>query len=343
VTRAALLALLVTSATASANVWQHAVDTGSPDPARDVYTSEMQSGDELAEQATTQAASRDAIRTLVQHAALSYRNAAAAEPAEGEPWYRLGRVLFSFYFECEAMSQNISPLCINDPSYFDRAHAQEVLDAWTEFEKRSPLDPRLGVMREDQSQLATDFGLLFRRALLHTRMADRKNLELATKAYELIVQRTDDPEETVLGNLAETYMMLDRLDDAIEMYRRALRTALRSETVFGLAVALDRDERGSQARELILSQGPQAVTDFEKHVRSGQSFYVPSGEEFYYFALIYESFGMTEIAIEDWQKYIASGAHPEFQPRAKAHLEPLLATKQRKALQLETPWHELIH
>jgi tetratricopeptide (TPR) repeat protein len=339
--RAALLVLALT-ATASANVWQHAIDTGSPDPKRDVYTSELQSGDELAEQAMAQAASRDAIRTLVQHAVTSYRNAAAAEPTEGEPWYRLGRVLFSFYFECESSSQNISVLCINDVSYFDRSHAQEVLDAWDEFEKRSPLDPRLGVLREDQSQLATDFGLLFRRALLHTRMADRKNLELATKDYELIVQRTDEPDGTVLGNLAETYMMLDQLDDAIEMYRRALRTALRSETVYGLAVALDRDERGVQARELILSQGPQAVTEFEKNVHLGHSFYVPSGEEYYYFALIYESFGMTEIAIEDWQKYIASGAHPEFQPRAKAHLDPLLAIKQRKSLQLETPWHELI-
>jgi tetratricopeptide (TPR) repeat protein len=340
--KAIVLAVLAAAATtASANVWQHAIDTGSPDPKRDVYTSELQSGDELAEQATTQAASREAIRTLVQHAATSYRNAAAAEPAEAEPYYRLGRLIFSFYFECDGQTANPSPLCINDPSYFDRAHAQEVLDAWAEFEKRAPLDPRLGVMREDQ--IATDFDIIFRRAILHTRMADRKSLELATKDYELILARADEPPDNVVGNLAETYMMLDRLDDSIEMYRRALRASLRSETVYGLAVALDRDERGGQAREMILSQGEQAVTDFEKHVRAGSSFFVPAGEEFYYFALIYEAYGMPEIAIEDWQKYIASGAHPEFQPRAKAHLDALLADKRRKSLKLETPWHDLIH
>ncbi len=341
-TRAAILALFVSSV-ASANVWQHAIDTGSPDPKRDIYASEMQSGDELSEQATAQAASREAIRTLVLHAAQSYRNAAAAEPNEPEPYYRLGRLLYSFYFECTTNGTlNPSPLCIVDPTYFDAPHAREVLDAWDHFEKLAPLDPRLGVMREDTSTFASDFDLLFKRAILHTRLAGPANLAAATHDYEAIVARADVIDENVLGNLAETYMMLDRLDDAIETYRQALRSALRSETVYGLAVALDRDERGGQARDLIMSQGEQAVQDFEKRVQAGETFFVPSGEEYYYFALIYEAFGRTEGAIEYWQKYIQSGAHPEFQPRAKAHLEPLLADKRRKILKLEPPWHELI-
>ena len=341
-TRAAILALVVSS-TASANVWQHAIDTGTPDPKRDVYVSELQSGDELAEQATAQAASREVIRTLVLHAAQSYRNAAAAEPNEPEPYYRLGRLIYSFYFECDSNGTlNPSPLCIVDPTYFDAAHAREVLDAWDHFEKLAPLDPRLGVMREEAGTFVSDFDLLFKRAILHTRLADRASLEAATKDYEAIAARADVIDENVLGNLAETYMMIDRLDDAIETYRRALRSALTSETVYGLAVALDRDERGGQARDLILSQGDQAVQEFEKRVQTGRTFFVPAGEEYYYFALIYESFGRTEAAIEFWQKYIQSGAHPEFQPRAKAHLDPLLADKRRKILKLEPPWHELI-
>jgi hypothetical protein len=313
VIRLALMAALVSSV-ASANVWQQAIDTGSPDPQRDVYRTEMQSGDELAEQATAQAASRDAIRTLVQHAADSYRNAATAEPTEAEPYYRLGLLIYSFYFECSTISAfNVSVLCNPDPSYVDRKHAQEVLDAWDAFEQRAPLDPRLGVMREDGSTLASD--------------------------YEAIVSRGDVIDENVLANLAETYMMLDRLDDAVEMYKRALRASLRTETVYGLAVALDRDERGFQARDLILSQGEQAVQEFEKRVTSGFTFYVPAGEEYYYFGLIYESFGWNERAVEAWQKYIDSGAHPEFQARAKAHLAPLLANKHRNVL-IESPWHD---
>jgi tetratricopeptide (TPR) repeat protein len=336
--RAAVLALLVSSA-AQANVWQQAIDNGAPDPKRDAYEHELQAGDELAEQATAQAASREAIRTLVAHADQAYRNAAAAEPNEPEPYYRIGRLIYSFYFECPTSGPNPSLLCISDPSYFDKKHAQEVLDAWDTFEKLAPLDPRLGVLREDQSVLATDFDLLFKRAILHTRLADKANLDAAAKDYEAILARTDVPDENVTSNLAETYMMLDRLDDAIEMYRRALRSALRTETVYGLAVALDRAERGDQARALILSQGEQAVQDFEKRVRLGETFYVPAGEEFYYFALVYEAYGMTETAIEYWQKFIASGAHPEFQARAKAHLEPLLADKHRKVI--ETPWHDV--
>ena len=340
-TRALLVALAVSSV-AHADVWQQAIDNGSHDSKREIYTTEMQSGDELAEQATAQAASREAIRTLVQHAAQSYRNAAAVEPNEAEPYYRLGRLIYSFYFECSAnTSYNPSPLCGPDAQFFDRKHAQEVLDAWATFEKLAPLDPRVGVLRDDG--LSADFDLIFRRAILHTRFADKPNLELAAKDYETILARSDNVDEIVLGNLAETYMMLDRLDDAIEAYRRALRSALRSETVYGLAVALDRDERTAQARDLIQSQGEQALTDFERNITTGRTFFVPAGEEFYYLALAYEAYGLDEIAIEDWQKYIQSGAHPEFQPRAKAHLDALEADKRRKVLKLETPWHDLFH
>jgi len=341
VKRALLLALMASSVV-HADVWQQAVDNGAHDGKRDIYNTEMQSGDELAEQATAQAASREAIRTLVQHAAQSYRNAAAAEPQEAEPYYRLGRLLYSFYFECSAnTSYNPSPLCSPDPQFFDKKHAQEVLDAWAKFEELAPLDPRVGVLRDDG--IAADFDLLFRRAILHTRFADQPNLKLAAKDYEAILARSDNVDETVLGNLAETYMMLDRLDDAIEAYRHALRSALRSETVYGLAVALDRDERGAQARDLIQSQGEQALTEFERSITTGRTFFVPAGEEFYYLALAYEAYGLDEIAIEDWQKYIQSGAHPEFQPRAKAHLDTLEADKRRKILKLETPWHDLFH
>jgi tetratricopeptide (TPR) repeat protein len=337
--RLALIALVIAH-TASADVWQHAIDAGS-DPQQDVYDTAMRSGDELASQATAQAASREAIRALVQHAATSYRLAATLKPKDAEPYYRLGRLLYSFYFECTsgAIQMNPSSLCIADPSYFDRKHAEEVIAAWTTFEKLAPLDPRLGVMREDG--LSVDFQLLFHRAVLHTRLAGKVDLEAATHDYEEILARADQPDETVLGNLAETYMMLGRLDDSIDTYREALRTGLRSETVYGLAIALDRDERGGQARDLILSQGEQAVTEFEKKVRNGDTFFVPAGEEYYYFALIYESFAMDENAIEYWQKYIQSGAHPEFRPRAKAHLETLLADKKKKVLKLESPWHDL--
>jgi tetratricopeptide (TPR) repeat protein len=343
--RAVLVVLLLAQA-AYANTWKHAIEAGSPDAAQDVYDSEMKSGDELALQATaTHVASKENIRQLVQHAIVSYRNAAQAKPKEAEPYYRLGRLIYSFYFECgetQIFQINPSPLCPDPGAAFDKKRAQEIIDAWDAFEARAPLDPRMSPVRDDGSSI--DFQILFHRAVLHTRLFTKDNLVAATRDYEKILARSDVPDETALANLAETYMMLGRLDDAIDTYRQALRTSRNTETLYGLAVALDRDERGAQAKELIVAQGEQAMAEFHRRVTVlKQTFFVPYGEEFYYFALAYEAFGMTESAIEAWQKYLVSGAHPEYQPRAHAHLDPLLADRKRKSLHLETPWREIFH
>ena len=332
----ALLVLLVAT-TAHANVWQSAIDRGSPDPAQDVYDSEMKSGDELAIQANAKGASLKTIRQLVDHSVLSYRNAAKAKPDNAEPYYRIGRILYSFYFECEdAISQtNQSPLCYHDITLFDRKHAQEIIDAWDEFEKRAPLDPRLSVHMGESE-------ILFKRAILNTKLFTKDHLEAAAHDYEKILARSDtagDTDETVWSNLAETYMMLDRLDDAIDMYQEAIRRGPSTSTMYGLAVALDRDERTQAARDVIQSQGMIALQAFHESVMKGGTFFVPRGEEYYYFALAHESFDDIDAAIEYWQKYIQSGAHPEFQPRAKAHLAALTAKRHPIP---HAPWDDLL-
>jgi tetratricopeptide (TPR) repeat protein len=341
-TRAALLAIALAATTAHANVWRHAIETGTPDPAQDVYDSELKSGDELAVQANSHGASPATVRQLVQHAATSYRNAAAAKPGEPEAYYRLGRLLYSFYFECSdsmMQSMNMSPLCINDPTVFDRKRAEEVIDAWDAFEQRAPLDPRLSVHLGESE-------VLFHRAILNTKLATKDHLNAAARDYEKILARSDTGDdaggETVWSNLAETYMMLDRLDDSIDTYREALRRGAQTATLYGLAVALDRDERSAQAKDLILSQGAESMEQFLQSVARGHTFFVPRGEEYYYYALAHESFNRPDEAIEYWDKYIRSGAHPEFQPRAKAHLDALRAQQRRRAIPIEAPWHRLI-
>ena len=338
-----VLALMLTTTAARADVWRHAIEQGSPDTQQDIYDSEMKSGDELTLQATSSAVSRENVRQLVFHAAQSYHNAASAKPGAAEPHYKIGRLLYSFYFEvCGGGSALLpaSPLC-RDNRGFDIKHAKEIIEAWDAFEARAPLDPRVSVERNGPA--TSEFNLLFHRAVLHTRLATRDDLVAATKDYERIIARTDLPDETVLSNLAETYMMLGHLDDAIDTYRQALRSNRNTETMYGLAVALDRDDRGDQARDLIVAQGEQALGEFKKRVESGLTFFVPQGEEYYYFGLAYEAFGMTDGAIDAWKKYLASGAHPEFQPRAKAHLDPLVHDRNRKTLHLETPWRDFIH
>ena len=132
----------------------------------------------------------------------------------------------------------------------------------------------------------------------------------------------------------------DRLEDAIDTYREAIRRGANTSTMYGLAVALDRDERTDAARELIASQGKPALDLFHVSVMQGRVFFVPRGEEYYYFALAHEAFDENEEAIEYWTQYIKSGAHPEFQPRAKAHLAAL-ATKRHGGIP-KARWQELL-
>lgn len=343
-----VIALVFATTVARADVWRHAIEQGSPDTQQDIYDSELMSGDELTLQATSSAVSPENVRQLVFHAAQSYHNASTAKPDAAEPFYKTGRLLYSFYFESCGSSQSYllqrSPLCRADRTVFDSKHAKEIIEAWDAFEARAPLDPRVSVERGGPA--TSDFNLLFHRAVLHTQLSTHDDLIAATKDYERIIARTDLPDETVLSNLAETYMMLGRLDEAIDTYRQALRSNRNTETMYGLAVALDRDDRGDQARDLIGSQGEQALGEFRKRVESGLTFFVPKGEELYYFGLAYEAFGKTELALASWQGYMTSDAikaHPEYQARAMAHLDALLHDRHRKPLHIEAPWRDFIH
>ncbi|MDB4959009.1 MAG: hypothetical protein JWO36_6578 [Myxococcales bacterium] len=329
------IVLAVATITGRADVWQHAIETSSPDAMQDKYDFEMKSGDEQTLQANARGITYKEIKNHVAFAAAAYRAAALAKPTAPEPHYRLGKLLYSFFFECENMlvQSNVSILCSSDPTNIDRKHAEEVIAAWDAFEARAPLDPRLSVDAEGSSEI------LFQRAILHTKLAnaqkpseDRKHLEAATHDYEKILARADQSsDETIWSNLAETYMMIGRLDDAVDMYREALKRGGSASTLYGLAVALDRDERGAQARDLILSQTEESKETFHKRVMMRQVFFVPPGEEYYYFALLEEAYGSNELAIEYWQKYLHSpaGARVEFQARAKQHLDTLLAQRKK--------------
>ncbi|HUS28273.1 MAG TPA: hypothetical protein VMZ53_07185 [Kofleriaceae bacterium] len=341
--RAALLVLLVASA-AHANVWDDALRRGQPDAAQDKYDSEMKDGDEHTLLANTRGSAPKEVRHQLQLAITSYKAAAAAKPTEGEPYFRLGRLVYSFYFECADSNQIQAilrpPTCPDPRAPFDKNHAEEVIGYWNEFEKRAPLDPRLTVGAFGESEI------LFRRAILHTKLATKAHLEAAAGDYERILARADDTSaaENVVGNLAETYMMVGRLEEAIETYRQALRGASDTSTWYGFAVALDRDERGRQALEVIQSLGQEQREAFHRKVILGDTFFVPEGEKYYYFALSDEAFGFDDEAIDGWKRFIDSGAHPQFQPRAKAHLDALLLKKKRKGLPVpfDPPWRGIL-
>ena len=306
------------AATANASVWDHALTSPQDEAAKDLYDAKMLEGDTAMLTSTIQSTSIRNSLESIHRAELAYRAAAAYLPRENEPYFRIGNLLYQMHFDCDQLVARL-PTC--DPQYATPIRAELVVQAWDEFEKRAPLDPRVGE-------------ILVKRAILNTKLvngsaSDRRHLEGAARDYQAALDRSDGlagtrGDEQLLGNLAETYMMLDRLDDAIATYLQAMAVgAARVSTVYGLAVALDRDGSGDQALRRIQGQGTAGFAAFSRDFARRGVFYVPEGESNYYFALANEAFGNYGAALEYWNRYVSSGAHPEFQPRAREHIDQL--------------------
>ena len=334
--RAALVLLALAAGAAHAGVpttvWERALDKDVT-AARDRYAGALAEGDDLAVRANARGQSRTAVVTLIDQALAAYRTAAGLQPTEAEPYWRIASVLENYFTDCEstAFGAAVPITCVPKGSAINLGRARAAVEAYDAFEQRAPLDPR-----------STE--LLFRRAILRTKLVDgakdpRPLLEGALADYRAMIDRAgglyDPGLEQVWGNLAETYMMIGRLEEAIDTYRRALRTTGDTSTAYGLAVALDRDGNEAEAVRIIRSQPIEEFRRYQYRYAEGAVFYVPRGEEFYYFALVYEAHGYATEAIGNWRLFLQSGAHPQYQARAKAHLDALLKT--RPARQLPSP------
>ena len=327
--RAVLLVALLATA-AHADVWQRAIDT--TDATRDQYQLALGHADDLVTRANARSASRAEILRLVDTAIRFYQEAAALRPNEAEPYFRIASVVDSFFVDCDGM-RGARPLTCPPGGGLDPARGKQSLDAWEQFEKRAPLDPRI---TEN----------LFSRAILRTKLVDSAKdpkplLQGALRDYTAMLERWDGlsnvRQEGVWGNLAETYMMLGRVEEAIDAYRVALDKGAGTSTAYGLAVALDRDDQGPAALDLIKRQGPRAFLEFKQEVAIQNVFFVPEGEVYYYFALANEAFGYLDQAIAHWRLYMKSGAHPQFHARAKAHLEALALQKKQNPAPTRPP------
>ncbi len=306
---------------ADASVWDGAVQSTADAELLATYDAAVRTGDEHVAQANTYGSSLSEKKRQVRIAIDAYRRAATSRPTLAEPYFRVAETLYSFYLDSCADQRQLrtqSPLrdCQAGYEVIDRAIAQETIDALDAAEARAPLDPRFS---------AGDSSVLFERALLHTRLATMDHFRAASRDYEAYLVRAEvDPDytETAWANLAETYMMIGDLDRAIDGYREALRASggTDASTWFGYAVALDRDGRTSRAHETITDQGIDSYATFRRRVEEGTTFFVPVGEQFYYFALAEEAFGHDASALRYWQAYLESGAHPQYQPRARAHI-----------------------
>lgn len=294
--------------------WDDAAEGDDPpadSAARAAYELAMVEGDKFARLAAA-ATSTSVRRKRITAAVAAYERATEALPAEPEPHLRAGEVLFGLEIDCERAV--FSSRC---PDRTDPKVMRRVLHHWHAFERKAPLDPRV-----------TD--LLFERALLHTKLATEADLRAAVLDYEALLDRVGSDmlgEQRLLSlaNLAEALMMTGDLPAAIERYAEAIAIKPNTSFLYGLAVAYDRDEQGAKAREVMRALGETQFESWAIDVAGGNTFYVPEGEVFYYAALAREALGDAEGAILDWRRYLRSGAHPAYQPRARANLAALEA------------------
>jgi tetratricopeptide (TPR) repeat protein len=306
--RAALaLAVLLCAAPAGADtIWDRI--TADEDDPRSTYEREMQRAEDYLELfGSVGYGERRMVLDKVQRA---YENAIAALPDAAEPHLRLAKLLYWRHLEGRIDRGPYGEAIM----HFDRRIASQVLGHWKAFEDKAPLDPR--ITRE----------ILFDRAIVHTKMGTDEHYEKALADYLTLLDRapvSDINMGVYLYNAAETLMMLGRLDEAIPMYERSLRHSSKKEYAFSLAVALDRDGQGARGRDL-LSRHVEDAADLEAIIgKNSDIFFVPTGELYYYLAITYEVIGDPRQAVFFYDKFIRSGAHPRYHPRAREHLERL--------------------
>lgn len=292
---AALVALAAPSASAEEEAfWRAAMTTGPGDN----FAVAMRAADGYAERAASLHSPRRSAR-LARRAVEAYERAIEIDPARAEPHYRAAEVLYAHFIRDESPP---------DPEICERA-----ITHWHRFEELQPLDSRRP-------------HLLRRRALTHTKLADEEHFEQAARDYgallELIDASSVDPQAlaTWISNKAEILMMLGELDESIELYARSLDIHDRALYGYGMAVALDRDGQGVKAREVIRAYSPR---DSLRDLHRPGVFFVPEGEIHYYLGLGHDALGNAKKALDHFERYLDSGAHPQFHERAREHVRTL--------------------
>jgi tetratricopeptide (TPR) repeat protein len=311
--RAVLLAavMLAAAPAQAGSTWQSDEDADI-EARTDDYEKAMSDGDKAAMLAASESSSVTRMKKLILAAVREYELAAAARPDLAEPHWRAANTLYGFFFDCEG-----GLLCQADK--MDPATTRRLIKHWDAVEAIDPMDPRLGAHTLDP-------GPLFHRALLRTKLATDADLEASLADYQNWLARSeaDDPNRgLVLGNLAEGYMMVGQIENAIPTYIEALEYIQGPSMYYGLAVAYDRDGQGAKAREIIKALGETQFQSWYDDVAAGKTFYVPEGEVHYYLGLAYEALGESKEAVKSYRRFIKSGAHPQYQERAKENIDKL--------------------
>ncbi len=164
--------------------------------------------------------------------------------------------------------------------------------------------------------------------------------DLAVPEYlrSLELETDGEAKAIVASNTAECYMTLGRLEAAIVFYRLALEFRPGYPgALWGLAVALDRAEHITEAREAARA-GLAADRRLDYIVGQGV-FFVPAGEVHYYLGMAYEAGGKKRRAVGAWRAFLESRQDSPWRYRAVQHLIDLgVRPRAVRVLGLGTLW-----
>jgi tetratricopeptide (TPR) repeat protein len=154
-----------------------------------------------------------------------------------------------------------------------------------------------------------------------------------------------DADAASYANAAELLMALQRLGDAEDRYRDAIRVDEQASdrrehehglalSYYGLGVALDRDGQPAAAREMIgraLALDPGAALLQGAGDPGSDVFFSPDGEVFYYLGLAWEVAGRAPDAEQAFRDFLARLPRSPWAARARAHLDALASLPGRAA------------
>jgi TonB family protein len=235
---------------------------------------------------------QDRLRRHHLEAALAaFREAVAADPKNPVGWYLTGSMLY----ELDRMKQAIRCL---------KKARQLASGTFKPFELASILGIAYSKVGE------------FENAVLEY---DRADQVLVAGKYRHDTIRGE--KARIHGNAAEALMALGRLDESIQRYREAISNDPSPLLRYGLAVAYDRDEQISKARQQM--QKALAVDSKMRELTRDGVFFIPEGDIHYYFALGHETAGDLDRAKAEWEKFLSKLPKDQWAPRARAHLAAL--------------------
>jgi tetratricopeptide (TPR) repeat protein len=231
---------------------------------------------------------RDVLR---RGAAVHFERAVAIAPDRMEAYYFLGSVLYSLADDAGAVAA------------FERARA---ITPDSPFE--ADIAFKLGVSHTRQQRFA-EAVVEYDRALSFA-LDERRPQSLSLRSV-------------ALSNRAEVLMGLARLEEAVTSYRMAFDADDRNAgALWGMAVALDRDEQVGPARETA-ARAAQVDPD-RTGIVGPDVFFVPPHEKHYYLGMAFEAAGDDDAALAEWQAFLlVAGSEGRWSLQARRHIQEL--------------------